>query len=240
MKSNQYNKRAHEAGRVVLWCVLGLLAFGVGAALFAVTLADNIKRTRAEQTAEIVVNGAGPVAVIDHEEFFEVDTPAEGVGYVTETAPVRDIGSPDWNLNTRLYGANGLTAEAWEIDLLTRIVSREVCGCSETCWVAICDAILNRVACGYWGSTIYEVVSAVEQGGALAFTTWPDVYDGKPIELYDEIRAVCEYEFYNGVQFPEYAKYFNLYGYAAWDGAVPCYEIDGVFFSASEWLEGWR
>lgn len=47
-------RRRHNTGRVVLWCVIGLLAFGAAAALFAVTLADNIQRERAEQTAEFV------------------------------------------------------------------------------------------------------------------------------------------------------------------------------------------
>ena len=246
MKQKQ-NKKASGLGPIIGIVSLGTLLFLTVLTLFCVSLFEGIRKERANQegrTAEIEVNTAAPTAeVIGYEDFFgTADEPSEGIGREEkeETNVVRDIASPDWNLNTQLSGANGLTAEAWEIDLLTRIVSREACGCSETCWTAICDAILNRVSCGYWGSSIFEVVSAVEEGGAYAFTTWPDVYNGAPIELYDEIRAVCEREFYNGAQFPDYVKYFNLYGFATWDGAVPCYEIEGVFFSASEWLEGWR
>lgn len=142
-----------------------------------------------------------------------------------------DTGGIDWNLCSTLYGAHGLTAEPWELDLMARIVSREVCGCSRTCWEAVADSILRRVESGHWGSTIYSVLSAVEENGAWAYDTWPDVWDGE-IELYDEIRAVCEERFYNGAQWD--ATHFRTEYYHPW--ALPVYEIDGVYFSLSPWL----
>jgi len=145
----------------------------------------------------------------------------------------KDAGCPDWNLCSTLYGAHGLTAEPWELDLMARIVSREVCGCSRTCWEAVADSILRRVESGYWGSTIYSVLSAVEENGAWAYDTWPYIWDGE-IELYDEIRAVCEDRFYNGAQWD--ATHFRTEYYHPW--AISLYEIDGVYFSQSPYLIG--
>lgn len=144
-----------------------------------------------------------------------------------------DAGGIDWNLCSTLYGAHGLRAEPWELDLMTRIVSREVCGCSRTCWEAVADSILRRVESGHWGSTIYSVLSAVEDNGSWAYDTWPDVWDGE-IELYDEIRAVCEERFYNGAHWD--ATHFRTEYYHPW--AISLYEIDGVYFSVSPWLIG--
>lgn len=144
-----------------------------------------------------------------------------------------DTGGIDWNICTTLYGAHGLTAEPWELDLMARTVSREVCGCSRTCWEAVADSILRRVESGHWGSTIYSVLSAVEDNGSWAYDTWPDVWDGE-IELYDEIRAVCEERFYNGAEWD--ATHFRTEYYHPW--AISLYEIDGVYFSVSPWLIG--
>lgn len=235
MKSNQYNKRAHEAGRIALWCVLGLLAFGAAAALFAVTLADNIKRERTEQTAEIVVNGAGPVAVIDHEEFFEIDTPAEGIARecdaqhtACDSQPTRDICTPDWNLCTSRVGWDGRLAEEWELDLYARIVYLEFWGTSPECTEAGADSILRLWELGEYGDTLGELLSAQYAPGYYVYSpyayVWDWTYDADGLA---DIRAMCEERFANG---PEWcAPYFRLWYYHDW--AVPAYEIDGVYFS---------
>lgn len=236
MKSYQNNKRAHEAGWIALWCVLGLLAFGAAAALFAVTLADNIKRERAEQTAEIVVNGSGAVAVIDHEEFFETDTPAEGVGYVAETAPVRDICAPDWNLNTSRVGWDGRLMEEWELDLFARIFYKEFWGASIPCCEAGCDAMLNLWTSGLYGATMGEVLSATNDNGYYMFSTYPTVWE----TVYDAdglawCRDFCLRRFLSGPTWVD-AMYFKLWGYHDTSWSIPLYEIDGVYFSmGKEW-----
>lgn len=238
MKSNQNNKRVHEAGRVVLWCVLGLMAFGAAAALFTVTLADNVKRTRAEQTAEIVVNGAG-VAVIDHEEFFGTDIPAEGIARVCDTQhtvcdsqPVRDIGSPDWNLNTSRVGWDGRLAEEWELDLYARIVYLEFWGTSQECTEAGADSILRLWELGEYGDTLGEILSAQYAPGYYVYSpmayVWDWTYDAEGLA---DIRALCEERFTNG---PEWcAPYFRLWYYHDW--AVPAYQLDNVYFSVRGW-----
>lgn len=233
MKSNQNNKRAHEAGRIALWCVLGLMAFGAAAALFAVTLADGIKRTRAEQTVEIVVNGSGAVAVIDQEEFFGVpEAPAEGVGYVAETAPVRDICAPDWNLNTSRVGWNGRLAEEWELDLYARIVYLEFWGTSPECTEAGADSILRLWELGEYGDTLGELLMAQYAPGYYVYSPMAYVWDWEyDAEGLADIRALCEDRFTKG---PEWiAPYFRLWYYHDW--AVPAYQLDNVYFSIRGW-----
>jgi len=219
--------------RITLWIIGGLLLFTAAVAAFAVALMSGIRKersARAEQTAEIVVNGAG---VMSWEEFFETELPADDPapgGVRRELPPVEPVDGV-------YFGAAGYTCEEWEMDLFTRIVSREVCGCSRECWRAIADSILARLYCGFWGDTLGGVLAAKEVTGAWAYTTYPLAYIGE-IELYDEIREVCETAFAHGILWDPAAKYFNLGGYPAW--AVPMYELDGVYFSASPWLEGWR
>lgn len=225
-------RRRHNTGRVVLWIVLGLLAFGAAAALFAVTLADGIKRTREEQTAEIVVNGSG-FAVIDHEDFFGVpEAPAEGVGYVAMTAPVRDICTPDWNLNTSRVGWDGRLAEEWELDLYARIVYLEFWGTSQECTEAGADSILRLWELGEYGDTLGELLSAQYAPGYYVYSPMDYVWDWEyDAEGLADIRALCEERFVNG---PEWcAPYFRLWYYHDW--AVPAYQLDNVYFSVRGW-----
>lgn len=232
-------RRRHNAGRVVLWCVVGLILFGVLAALFCVTLADGIKRTREEQTAEIVVNGSGAVAVIDHEEFFEIDTPAEGIARqcdaqrtACDSQPVHDIGSPDWNLNTSRVGWDGRLAEEWELDLYARIVYLEFWGTSQECTEAGADSILRLWELGEYGDTLGELLSAQYAPGYYVYSpyayVWDWTYDAEGLA---DIRALCEERFANG---PEWcAPYFRLWYYHDW--AVPAYQLDNVYFSVRGW-----
>ena len=105
MKNNRQTQRENEHARDMrlakvragIWIIGGLLLFAVAVAAFATALMDGIRR-EVPQTAEITVNGTGAVEVIDHAEFFEVDTPAEGIG-----AAKIDLGRPDY------------TAEPWMV-----------------------------------------------------------------------------------------------------------------------------
>lgn len=223
-------KRRNETARIVLWCVVGLFLFGMLAALFCVALADGIKRTRAEQTAEIVVNGAGTVAVIDHEEFFEIGTPAEGIG--REKNVVRDIGAPDWNLCTSRVGWDGRLAEEWELDLYARIVYLEFWGTSQECTEAGADSILRLWELGEYGDTLGELLMAQYAPGYYVYSPMAYVWDWEyDAEGLADIRALCEERFANG---PEWcAPYFRLWYYHDW--AVPAYQLDNVYFSVRGW-----
>lgn len=193
--------------------IIGIIVFAIGWILFCLSLKNDIAAT-APYESQIS---------IDYGELIP-DAPAL-IGIGREAKIV-------------YYGANGYIATEEEIDLFTRIVSREVCGCSIECQRAVADSILNRLYCGYWGDTLYEVLSAVENTGEWAYTTYPFVYDGNPIELYDEIYELCLTAFIDGPVWAKEAKYFNTGYYATW--AVPMYNLDGVYFSASPYLEGWK
>ena len=145
-----------------------------------------------------------------------------------------DPGGIDWNVRSTVWGWDGHGAEAWEIDLYARIVYLEFWGTSPECCEAGADSILRLWDSGYFGDTLGGVLSARAENGSLVYTTYGFVWDAE----YDpdglaEMRELCEERFYNG---PEWgAEFFQLYGFPDW--AVPCYEIDGVYFSTGK---GWN
>ncbi len=141
---------------------------------------------------------------------------------------IRDIGCPDWNVETSVIGWDGRRAEAWELDLYSRIVYLEFWGTSAECVEAGADSVLRMWEAGYFGSTLGETLTARADNGALVYSTygfvWDVEYDAAGLS---EIREVCEERFFSG---PEWeAPFFQLYGWPDW--AEPCYVIDGVYFS---------
>lgn len=147
---------------------------------------------------------------------------------------VRDIGCPDWNLNTALVGWDGHTAEPWELELYTRIVYLEFWGTSPECCEAGADSILQLWDSGYFGDTLGDTLTARAEDGSLVYSPFAYVWDWDydPDGLAD-MRALCEERFTAG---PEWeAPFFRLWYYHPW--AVPAYEIDGVYFSTSPWLD---
>lgn len=144
-----------------------------------------------------------------------------------------DPGGVDWNLCTTVWGWDGHGAEAWELDLYSRIVYLEFWGTSRECCEAGADSILRLWESEYFGDTLGGVLSARAENGSLVYTTYGFVWDAEydPDGLAD-MRELCEERFMNG---PEWgAEFFQLYGFPDW--AVPCYEIDGVYFSTGK---GW-
>lgn len=144
-----------------------------------------------------------------------------------------DAGCPDWNVDSTICGWNGHTMEAWEMDIFSRVMYLEFWGTSPECCEAGADAILRLWESGYYGGTMYGVLSAETESGGPVFETWDAVWGTE----YDpdglaEMRSLCEERFYNG---PEWiAPFFRTGHYHDW--AVPCYEIDGVYFSTGK---GW-
>lgn len=144
-----------------------------------------------------------------------------------------DAGCPDWNVDTTVYGWDGRRAEAWELDLYSRIMYLEFWGTSPECCEAGADSMLRLWESGYFGSTLGGVLSAVTETGAYCYSTYPAVWAAE----YDpdglaEMRALCAERFSAG---PEWdAAFFQLGGYPDW--ACPMYQVDNVFFSTG-W--GW-
>lgn len=145
-----------------------------------------------------------------------------------------DAGCPDWNLDTTLYGWDGRTMEAWEMDLFSRIFYLEFWQPDMTLCEAGCDAILRLWESEYYSPTLYGTLSAVTESGDYAFSTYGYVWDWN----YDPdalawCRAYCEERFYNG---PVWTAPFFRKG--CWhDWAVPCYQIGNIYFSTGK---GWN
>jgi len=146
----------------------------------------------------------------------------------------KDAGCPDWNLDSTLYGWDGHTAEAWEMDLFARIFYLEFWQPDMVLCEAGCDAILRLWESEYYSPTLYGTLSAVAENGELAFSTYGYVWDWD----YDQeglawCRAYCEERFYSG---PEWiAPFFRKGCYHDW--AVPCYQIGEIYFSTGK---GWQ
>ena len=142
----------------------------------------------------------------------------------------------DYNLNTTVWGWDGHGAEIWELDLLSRIFYLEFWGASPECCEAGIDAILRLWESGEFGNTLGGVLTAVNAAGKYVYSTYPDVwttdYNAKGLAW---CRAYCEERFATGPVW--IATYFQKYGYPDWGvwSPVPCYCLDGVFFSVSKW-----
>ena len=145
----------------------------------------------------------------------------------------RDVGCPDWNLDTTLYGWDGHSMEVWEMDLYSRILYKEFWGTSQECCEAGADSILRLWESGYFSDTMFGTLSAVTETGARVYSTYPSVWE----TVYDphglaDMRRLCEERFVDGPSWA--AEFFQLYSYPEW--AVPMYELDGVYFSTSPYL----
>jgi hypothetical protein len=141
-----------------------------------------------------------------------------------------DPGGIDYNLCTTLWGWDGHSMEAWEMDLFSMIFYREFWQPNLTLCEAGCDAILQL-----WdlnGRTMFETLSHVNEDGSYAFSTYPGVWETEyDLDGLAWCRAYCEKRFYEGPSWP--AQYFRKGQYHDWDewSPIPAYEIDGIYFS---------
>lgn len=244
----EYERRVRiERAKIAALCVTGLVLFCVLLALFASSMAEGIRRNRPAEPAE----GIGRESAAEAQRYA---APAEQAGegtalrvfcetdpdlpewwdpeaaevVYTAPGPVRDIASPDWNLNTTIWGWDGHGMEVWEFDLFARIVYLEFWGTSDECVEAGIDSILLLWDRGEYGRTMGELLSAQYAPGYYVYSPYAYVWDW----TYDQqgladIREMCEERFQNGPTWC--APYFRLWYYHEW--AVPAYEIDGVYFS---------
>ena len=225
--------------RLGLFIIGGIFLFVVIVAAFAVSLAGDVRQNFPERTAEIAVNGTAPVE--DHAEFFGIpDEPTEGVGRAAKTFTVTRAASGvsadrlDYTDGV-IWGWDGRYCELWEMDLFARIMYLEFWGTSPECCEAGVDSVLRMLESGYFGDSLGAVLSARCETGALVYSTYAYVWDW----TYDpdglaEMYALCMDRWTNGPVWV--APFFQLYRYPSW--AVPCYQLDGVFFSTSPWLMG--
>lgn len=240
--------RRRRKGTVVVWIALGLLLFtgaamafflslahDVGAGLRPDTPSDGVGRTACVSDVPVYAAGEGSVQEgTALRVFSENDDPLptwwdpDSAEIVYQAEPVKDIASPDWNLNTSLVGWDGHLAEVWEFELFIKITYLEFWGCSYECCEAGADSILRLWESGYFGNTLGETLTARAEDGSLVYSPYAYVWDWQYDEAgLAEIRALCEDRFYNGPTW--IAPFFRLWYYHDW--STPAYEIDGVYFS---------
>lgn len=153
--------------------------------------------------------------------------------FLASSQQVKDIGCPDWNLDTTLWGWDGHTAEVWEIDLFSRVFYLEFYGASLPCCEAGCDAMLRLWDSGLYGRTLFDALSHYDPDYGYTYEVYPWVWETDfDADGLAWCRAFCEERFCAGPQWS--AMYFQLGGYHDPDWVTPAYEIDGVYFSIRE------
>lgn len=164
-------------------------------------------------------------------EWYRPDEPMAAEWYAEgANVPVKDIGCPDYNVESTIWGWDGHCMESWEMDLFSKIFYEEFWQPNLTLCEAGCDAMLQL-----WdlnGGTMFETLSRVNENGSYVFSTYPGIWQ----ENFDPdgltwCRAYCEERFYEGPSWP--AQYFRKGQYHDWDewSPIPAYEIDGIYFS---------
>lgn len=137
----------------------------------------------------------------------------------------------------RVYvGWDNRTMEPWEFELFVRVFYLEFYGSSDVLCEAGCDAILRLWESEEFGPTIGGLLTAVNAAGKYVYDVYAYVWDWQ----YDEeglewCRSLCMKRFTDGPTWQ--ATYFQKWGYPDWGpwSPIPCYEIDGIYFSISRW-----
>lgn len=164
------------------------------------------------------------------------EAPSEGIGRDEAELPAGTVRLSADTLDYTdgvIWGWDNRYCELWEMDLFSRIAYLEFWGTSEECCKAGVDSILRLWESGYFGDSLGATLTATCETGAYVYSTyayaWAWTYDPQGLA---DMRKLCEDRFTNG---PVYtAPFFQLWYYPSW--AVPCYQIDNVFFST--W-KGW-
>ncbi len=100
---------------------------------------------------------------------------------------------------------------------------------SDDCIRAVVEVVFNQLNYGQWGRTLHEVIYSpgnYEPAYAIPYT-----------ESTERCRAIVKDVYENGISLPSRVMFFRAWHYHQWVGAVPEFEIDGVFFSSSYWCE---
>lgn len=121
--------------------------------------------------------------------------------------------------------------EEWELEELARLAYLEAGAdwMSDDCIRAVVEVVFNQLQYGAWGSTLHDVIYS------------PGNYEPAWNIPYTEPSARCReivYQVYHeGIRIPARVMFFRAWYYHQWEGAIPEFEIDGVYFSSSWWCQ---
>ena len=100
---------------------------------------------------------------------------------------------------------------------------------SDDCIRAVVEVVFNQLNYGQWGNTLHEVIYSpgnYEPAHNIPYT-----------ESTERCREIVRDVYENGISLPSRVLFFRAYYFHQWTGAVPEFEIDGVYFSSSYWCE---
>lgn len=100
---------------------------------------------------------------------------------------------------------------------------------SDDCIRAVVEVVFNQLNYGQWGNTLHEVIYSpgnYEPAYAIPYT-----------ESTERCREIVRDVYENGISIPSRVLFFRAWHYHEWSGAVPEFEIDGVYFSSSWWCK---
>jgi len=116
-----------------------------------------------------------------------------------------------------------------ELEELAILAYLEAGAQSEQCIRYVVDVVFNQLEYGAWGSTLHDVIWS--QGN------FEPAYLIPYAETTDAIRAIVRDVYENGISLPSRIMFFRANHYHGWDGAVPEFAIENVYFSSSIWCK---
>ena len=100
---------------------------------------------------------------------------------------------------------------------------------SDDCIRAVIEVVFNQLNYGQWGDSLHEVIYSAGN--------YEPAYNIPYTEPTERCREIVRDVYENGIALPSRVMFFRAYYYHQWLGAVPEFEIDGVYFSSSYWCE---
>ena len=124
----------------------------------------------------------------------------------------------------------------WELEELARLAFLEAGSdwISDDCIRAVIEVAFNQLNYGAWGNTLHDVIFSVNPDGTRNYSPALDIPYTEPTE---RCREIVKDVYENGIALPFRVMFFRAYYYHQWTGAVPEFEIDGVYFSSSWWCK---
>lgn len=121
--------------------------------------------------------------------------------------------------------------EEWELEELARLAYLEAGAdwMSDDCIRAVVEVVFNQLQYGAWGSTLHDVIFSAgnyEPAWNIPYT-----------EPSARCREIVHQVYHEGIRIPARVMFFRAWYYHQWEGAIPEFEIDGVYFSSSWWCQ---
>ena len=121
--------------------------------------------------------------------------------------------------------------EEWELEELARLAYLEAGAdwMSDDCIRAVVEVVFNQLQYGAWGNTLHDVI--------FSAGNYEPAYNIPYTEPSARCREIVHTVYHEGIRIPARVMFFRAWYYHQWDGAIPEFEIDGVYFSSSWWCQ---